>query len=243
MIVTAYYDIYDKPARFWEYFDLFYDLAASGLPIVVFTDPAFVRKFRFLPSTVRVVPAPLDSFELYQTAMAYMGELPKERTVEKDTKAFFGLMATKAEFVKRAKELYPAVQTFLWCDFGISKIFKGGGATMTAVVEKLREILYRGRYHRMAIPGCWSEARFFSVDRVHWRFCGGFYVTPASFVDRFYDHVRAVLRDFTTNPVYKLSWETNIWYIISVCAEDRAMMQWYYSDHDQQMILSAPLEN
>lgn len=241
MLVTAYYDIYGKPARFWEYFDLFYDMAASGLPIVLFTDPTLLRKFRFLPPTVHVVAVPLESFELYRMAMAYKGELPTHRDPAKDTQAFFGLMATKAEFVKRAKELFPNERQYLWQDYGVRKILKDHEVSI--VIEKLKQIEEHGNYTRGCFPGCWADSRGFSVESVNWRFCGGFYILPASFVDRFFDHNRAVLRDFTTNPLYKLTWETNCYTCVSLFAEDRHMLQVYLADHNSSMWENAPLSN
>ena len=92
MLVTCYYDIYHKPTRFYEYLDLFYDLALSGLPILLFTDPSLVRKFRILPASVRVIGISLDEFELYRIAMNYSRELPSSCTREKDTKEFFALV-------------------------------------------------------------------------------------------------------------------------------------------------------
>ena len=58
MLVTCYYDIYNKPEKFFEYVTLFYDLGISGLPIVLFVEPSMVYKFRIFPSSVKVVGLP-----------------------------------------------------------------------------------------------------------------------------------------------------------------------------------------
>ena len=235
MLVTCYYDIYNKPTRFYEYMDLFYDLALSGLPIILFTDPSLVRKFRILPSTVKVVPMPLATFELYNIGMAYSRELPTGRTPEKDTKEFFSLMNTKIEFIKRAMD-FCEDETLIWIDYGILKIVKN----QERVLEKLKEV--NGRvYKRMTLPGCWAFGRAFSVDAINWRFCGGFFVIPRSFVQRFYDHSKCVLTDFCNQPQYKLSWETNVWNIIEACAE-RENMVWFHADHNDTMIMNTPVE-
>lgn len=241
ILVTAYYDLYGKPARFWEYFDLFYEVAASGLPVIVFTDPALVRKFRFLPATCQVVPASLDSFELYRMTMAYTGELPTHRDPAKDTLAFYGLMVTKAEMIQRARILRPEYDTYFWHDFGLAKIYRH--VTVDTVIDKLRQMVTGGRYRNGGFPGCWTEGRPFSVDHVHWRFCGGFFFLPTDFVEVFFEHVRNVHRDMCTLPMYKVTWETNVFTLVSVCAEkrDRDRIVWYYADHDEGMILNAPL--
>jgi len=231
MLVTCYYDIYGKPERFFEYASLFYDIGISGLPIVLFVDPSMVYKFRIFPSTVHVVGLPLQEMELYQIATAYTGELPSGRTPAKDTKEFYGLMNCKAEFVKRASALFPS-ETYMWIDFGICKIFKN----TERVIGKLKEIQER-TFTKMHLPGCWSFGRSMSVDQINWRFCGGFFIIPSAFVDRFVDHSRAVLRDFCTMPQYKLTWETNVWTVIEMCAEKDNMV-WYFADHNDSMILN-----
>lgn len=231
MFVTCYYDIYNKPTRFYEYLDLFYDLALSGLPILLFTDPSLVRKFRILPHTVKVIPMPLETFELYNIGMRYARDLPSGRTPEKDTKEFFSLMNTKIEFIKRAMD-FTEDETLIWIDYGILKIIKN----QEAVLQKLKEI--NGQtYKKMTLPGCWSFGRSFSVEAINWRFCGGFFVIPRSYVQRFYDHSKCVLTDFCTQPQYKLTWETNVWNIIEACAE-KDQIQWYLADHNDTMIMN-----
>lgn len=233
MIVTAYYDIYNKSERFFLYLDLFYDLALSGLPILLFTDPSLVRKFRILPSNVRVIPMPLDSFELYNIGMSYTRELPSGRTPEKDTKEFFSLMNTKIEFIKRAME-FCEDETLIWIDYGILKIVKD----KERVLERLKEV--NGRvFKKFTFPGCWQYGRGSSVESVSWRMAGGFFLTPRSYVQKLFDHWKCVLRDFVTIPQYKLTWETNILGVIEACAE-RENMVWYLADHNDSMFLNIP---
>ena len=57
---------------------------------------------------------------------------------------------------------------------------------------------------------------------------------------RFYDHSKNVLTDFCTMPIYKLTWETNVWSVIEYCAE-RDHMVWYAADHNDSMIMNAPV--
>lgn len=231
MLVTCYYDIYGKPERFFEYASLFYDIGISGLPIVLFVDPSMVYKFRIFPSTVHIVGLPLEDVALYQLAMTYTGELPSKRTPSKDTKAFFALMNSKIEFVQRAAALFPS-ETFMWIDFGICKIFKN----IAQIIITLGELEQR-TFTKMHLPGCWAFGRSMSVDQITWRFCGGFFVIPSTFIDTFYNHSRAVLRDFCTMKQYKLTWETNVWTVIEMCAE-RENMVWYSADHNDTMILN-----
>jgi len=231
MLVTCYYDIYGKPHKFMEYLYLFYDLGISGIPITLFTDPSMVSKFRIFPPSVTVIGVPLHEFELYSMGMAYDRDLPSGRTPEKDTKEFFSLMNAKIEFVKKAAERWPDLHTFMWIDFGILKIVR----QPERFLERLRT-LCNVSITKMVIPGCWPLGQTFSVEQIHWRFCGGFFVIPRTFIDRFYEHSRGVLRDFCTMDFYKLTWETNVWSTIEFCAE-HANIVWYFADHDDTIVL------
>ena len=231
MLVTCYYDIYNKPERFFEYLALFYDLALSGLPILLFTDPDLVPKFRIFShlSTLQIIGIPLSSFTLYQRAMSYGRDLPVHRTPDKDTKAFYALMNTKMEFILRAMD-YTTDETLIWIDYGILKIVK----QPERFLQTLRDV-QKTHFTKLTLPGCWSFGRPFHVDRIHWRFCGGFFVMPRHLAQRFYDHSAGVLRDFCTLPQYKLTWETNVWTIIEACAE-RERMEWYFADHNDTIV-------
>ena len=232
MLVTCYYDIYGKPETFIKYLYLFYDLGISGIPITLFTDPSLVSKFRIFPSSVTVIGMPLVNFELYQMGMAYDRDLPAGRSPEKDTKSFFSLMNTKIEFVKKAAEHWPEIETFGWIDFGILKIVKHSDRFLQRLSD-----LNECRFTKMVIPGCWSMGQAFSVEQIHWRFCGGFFLIPRNYIDRFYEHSRGVLRDFCTMDFYKLTWETNVWSTIEFCAE-RENITWYFADHDDTIVLN-----
>jgi hypothetical protein len=239
MLVTCYYDIYNKPARFWEYFDLFYDLAASGLPIIVFTDPTLLPKFRFLPPTVIVIGIPLEEFEIFKIASNYKGKLPEHRDIQKDTAVYMGLQNTKIEFIKRAKEMHPDVETWMWVDFAIKKVVPN---EFHLAIDKIQQILNHGPYSSMIIGGCWEKNVPLRMDRISWRFAGGFFMIPSWFVDRFYDHCYGVVKDLCTLPQYCLLWEVSVWKIIESCADDSHHIRWYKCDHDRTIFTEFPLE-
>jgi hypothetical protein len=231
MLVTCYYDLYNTPEAFMKYVYLFCDLAGSGIPIMVFTDPSLVTKFRIFPPWVRVIGIPLESFELYKLAMSYNRDLPSQRSSQKDTKEYLSLMNTKIEFIKKASELTDD-KTFIWIDFGILKIMNN----IHIVLDYLKYINSK-TFNDIIIPGCWQFGATFSVDRVNWRFCGGFVVFPRQHIDTFYNHSKNVLTDFCTLPQYKLTWETNIWNIIEFCT-NRKNIVWYLADHNDSIILN-----
>jgi hypothetical protein len=233
MLVTCYYDIYNKSDRFMDYIYLFYDLASSGIPIIVFTEPDLVKKFRIFPSSVKVIGVPLETFELYSLAMKYNRELPIGRNIIKDTKEFLAIMNTKIEFILRASEIVED-DTFIWVDFGILKICKNP----ELFINKLKSINEKS-YDIMMMPGCWRFDRPFSVESVNWRFCGGVFVIPRKYIQEFYKHSKNVLNDFCNLPIYKLTWETNVWTIIESCAM-RDKIHWYFADHNDSIILNIP---
>jgi hypothetical protein len=231
MLVTCYYDIYDTPDKFMEYVSSFYELGNSGIPIIVFTDPSLVSSFRNFPDTVKIIGMPLDFFELYSIGMAYHGELPLYRNVKKDTKEFLSLMNTKIECILRASEICED-STFVWIDFGILKIIKD----RSSFLEKLR-MVHQHSFSKVLIPGCWSPTSPFYIDSVHWRFCGGLFIIPREHISSFYQHSKHVLTDFCTLPIYKLTWETNVWFIVELNV-GKTWIQWYAADHNDSILPS-----
>jgi hypothetical protein len=179
---------------------------------------------------VKVIGMPLEYFELYSIGMSYNGELPFSRTPSKDTKEFLSLMNTKIEFILRASEVSDD-DTFIWIDFGILKIVKN----KENFLNKLR-IVNKTKYHKLMIPGCWGANHHFQIDSVNWRFCGGFFVIPRQYILPFFEHSRNVLHDFCTMSMYKLTWETNIWFLVELFAA-KEWIQWYAADHDDSILL------
>jgi hypothetical protein len=212
-------------------------VAQSGIPIILFVDPTNFHKFRYLPFTVHVVSLPLSEVKLYQMAMAYQGELPPTRNLSKDIKEYFALMNSKIEFVKIASELphVPPSPSYTWVDFGFLKMIKD----TNKVLDKLKEIHWKPIL-KMKIPGCWNFGRPFSVDTIHWRFCGTFFMIPTSYLPTFYQHSKNVLSDFCNLSMYKLTWETNVWTIIESCAA-KDDIDWYQADHNDSIILNINL--
>jgi len=232
MLVTSFYDIYQKPEKFVEYLYLFYDLGISGIPMILFTEPGLVHKFKIFPPCVKVIGVPLEAFELYRLGMSYQGALPTQRSAIKDTKEFLSLMNTKIEFLLRASEVCED-DTFVWIDYGILKIVK----QKEAFLEKLR-LVNRATFDKIHIPGCWGYGCAFTVDSVNWRFCGGLCVFPRKHIQTFFEHSKHVLTDFCgKQPNYKLTWETNLWYVIEFCAA-KDIIHWYFADHNDSILLN-----
>lgn len=228
MIVTSYYDLYNKPDNLNIYISKFYDLAMSGLSIIVFTDPIFVDKFNGFPSSVIIIGIPLETFELYSIANKYYKALPNSRNVQKDTKEFLGFLNTKIEFISRASEISDD-NTFIWMDMGILNNIKN----KEQFISKLK-ILDKKQYNKIIIPGFFDIGCPFTVDEINCRFNGSFFIMPRKYIKIFYGHSKNVLTDFCTMSQYKLCWETNIWYIVEACAM-RNDIDWYFADKDDSL--------
>jgi hypothetical protein len=234
MFITSLYDLYGNPEAMQSYLELFRPLAESGLPFLIFTDPSLLPLWDVYPNpNLRIIPLSLSECELYQIGMAYQGELPTHRHPTKDTKEFFSLMNTKIEFLQKAAG-FTEDSTLIWLDMGILKI----AANKERCIEHLRA-LHASTFEKITIPGCWSHMPACDVNRVNWRFCGGLLILPRRFLSSFYDHSKNVLTDFCTLPIYKLSWETNVWSVIEYCAEKENIL-WYQADHNDSMIMAAP---
>jgi hypothetical protein len=231
MLVTSYYDIYNKPEGLLYYKKLFDELAFSGLPVIVFTDPSLEHNFSDYPETIKIISVPLKDFELYSIAMDYNGELPNNRNVNKDTKEFLALMNTKIEFVAKAsREIELVDDTFIWIDFGILKIIHN----KDAFINKLK-IINNTVFDKITIPGCWNIGTHLSMDSVNWRFCGGLFIIPRKHIDTFCTKSKNVLTYLCTEPEKKLIWETNVWNIIEYHTF-RDIIHWYKGDHNDTIL-------
>ena len=240
MFITSLYDLYGNPEAMRTYLELFRPLAESGLPFLVFTDPSLLPLWDTvypnlsLLTNLGIIPLPLSECELYRIGMAYQGDLPTHRHPTKDTKEFFSLMNTKIEFMKKGAALTDD-PTLIWLDMGLLKIT----TNKEKCLERLRA-LHACSFDKITIPGCWSHMPACDVNRVNWRFCGGLLIIPRRFLPSFYDHSKNVLTDFCTLPIYKLTWETNVWSVIEYCAEKENIV-WYQADHNDSMIMALPL--
>jgi hypothetical protein len=229
MIITSYYDLYNNPDSFDKYFSNFNNLANSGLPIIVFTEPHLITKFNNCPSSVQIFGIPLETFELFSIANNYSRDLPNICHPQKDTKQFLSFLNTKIEFILRASEISED-DTFIWVDFGILNNIK----YTEQFILKLHSLDKKG-FNKVIIPGFHNYGQGFTVDEINCRFCGSFFIIPRKYVKIFYGHSKNVLTDFCTIPMYKLCWETNVWNIIEACAM-KDDITWYFADNDDSLI-------
>lgn len=228
MIVTCYYDIYNKPYLFMEYIYYFYDLAASGLPITVFTEDKYLSKFKLFGSNVKAISLKLEELELYNIGKSYTGNLPTARNIQKDTKEYISLMNSKVEFISKASHL-SIDETFIWVDFDFMRCIKHP----EIVLKKLHQINDK-TYDTIVIPG-FNEHSSYSTNEINSHFYGTFFIMPKRFIEPFLQHSKNVFGDFCKLPQYNICWEPNIWCIIEIFAM-RDSMTWYFADKNDTLI-------
>jgi len=156
-------------------------------------------------------------------------KLPKVRNEWKDTKEYMLLMNSKTECVQLAKDKVEA-DHYIWIDAGISKIFKNPIEKFESILETTSKPL---NDTQILISGCWphKETNFAKlVERIHWRFCGGFFVVPANLVEPFFLAVLNGCKEIGETTEY-LTWEVNIWSFI----EATLPIQWEKGDHNDSI--------
>jgi predicted GH43/DUF377 family glycosyl hydrolase len=242
--VTSYMNIYETPFenRTFEWrTQNFRDILSTGIQLYVFISPEYEEAMEEMTrgmSNVILKSVDLKSMEIYKDAMGLpegTWELPKNRTVKKDTNEYILLMNSKAEFVHRAIEENPWNSThFSWIDFNIAYIFKNKVETL----EYLR-VLGRRQFTtpHLAIPGCWGKLPADDVGRsfndIHWRFCGGFFLGDRDSLIRFYQLYREFFPRYLEES-HRLVWEVNFWAWLEV--KQDWSPNWYLADHNDTMI-------
>lgn len=221
--VTAIYTIHPtRSAEIWERFNLL----CKVLPVHIVCSESDADR---IPENAIPIFRELEELETTMALQSYDG-LPRLRSAEKDTKEFNIVMNAKTECLQIVKEQVQS-DHYIWIDAGISKIFKDP----TAIFEKIKaQISCPLKSDTILIPGCWpyKETNVEKLtDRIHWRFCGGFFVVPYALVDSF---ATEVLNGCVMigNATGKTTWETNIWCFV----EDRLPIQWERGDHNETII-------
>jgi len=228
-------------------FSLFERLAASHLSICLFVSPSLYDRAAVLraqyPTTLYVMPSTeLEDLWTHRTVSSIAEvSLPEERTSYHDTTAFLTLMNAKIEFVAKAMKSNPfGTSHFAWIDFSICHVLRQAEQTL----ERLHTYSVSRLQDRMLLfPACWSKSdtkrRYATLlSRVHWRFCGGFFIGDRQSLWEFYrlyqTHFPAFLREKK-----RLLWEVNFWAFLE--QQGYLVAQTYRANHDDS-ILHIPAE-
>ena len=169
--------------------------------------------------------------------------LPVNRNVEKDTRDFIVSGYYKYDVLNHAISHNNVSTHFMWMDFDLPKLFRDK--------EGVKEyLLWLSRLQLapsfLTFPGCWNkleaEKERDSIDSVHWRFCGGFFMGDRESISQFCQTVSDALPRFTEK-YDTLVWDFNLWAWIesdgSHVSETHKWPDhwtWYRGDHNDSIL-------
>ena len=169
-------------------------------------------------------------------------KLPTERNISKDTFQYFKCMHGKIECVAEAIRKNPFKTLYFgWVDFSMAYLFSNPSTvqllqTIQNTIQEKESCIY--------IPGCWSkfniEHPHSIIDKIHWRFCGTFWIGDIPSIKIFHEEYikKWVKFHLLTNSTF--TWEVNYWAWLEVeCPSIK--FKWYESDHNDRLLTSNPL--
>ena len=203
------------------YLEHFEHLVATGLPIIVYLAPSLAGRVR--ASNVTVIPTALEDLPLWRDMQGMDLRLPANRNPVKDTADYLAMVNSKTELVRRTIAMTDADAMHAFVDFGIFHVIRDKARAQ----NRIRAI--SGTYAELVtLPGCAREVSDY-IDRVNWRFCGGFFYGPAAAMRTFANLHQQRAR--TLLPT--LSWEVNTWAWMECHGE--LACQWYQADQDDSI--------
>lgn len=249
-VVSALYTGVNSNRSVEAYLEFGAPLMACQTPKVVFVGPdiypqvqaRFAAAAGTIPRTL-IVPLALSELYLEPHRASLTRNFHKVcANPTKDTADYMILICYKSEFVRRAIQLLPHADQFVFLDFGVTHVSAKTPAAFTADLDRsLRQWRSPTRPIRFGSvrPPSWHldpsqdphMARIFR--NVVWVFAGGMFGGGAAPLLEFADRVRqkclAVIRDRGL-----LVWEVNIWYLVARdCPE---LFDLYPCDHDDTLV-------
>jgi hypothetical protein len=235
--VTAFMDLREDRSTLNSIdtcFSFFDTLAKSGIQIHLFLCESVQSKFQGYPN-VYVETIELEELETYKTYKAFEEiNLPKQRTLQKDTEKFMILMNAKTEYMKRAMDSNMfKTQHFAWIDFSICYVFKETEKTLE-YLKRIGNANLKSEF--LAFPGCWNKGVDFSMifQRVNWRFCGGFFIGDRNSLETFCTEQKTAFLEILQKHK-SLVWEVNTWaYMENTTSWTPS---WWKADHNDSIIM------
>jgi hypothetical protein len=207
-----------------KYKENFARLASSGVPIVLYLDPAFREYGQALEehfANVHIAKY-LEVDCSFLTSPVY---LPKNRNVQKDTVDYFCIQLMKLRVMAEAAN-DPVITTshIAWIDFGIFHMFKDVGGSK----HRLREVFKRDWPSDSIIsPGCWEPGQYDLWNNICWRHCGSFLLGERSlFITALQNQDLQVKSNMPG-----LTWEINYWALMPGFTTYRA-------NHDDSILMN-----
>ena len=182
------------------YMECFWALAATGVPIRLYMDPA-LRTYgeeleRRYPNVkvLKYMTYDMDHIEW---------KLPANRHPVKDTADYMSIQLMKLRLVA-ASSLDKESPYYAWIDFGIFHMFND----WSKAAELLQFAATRAwPTDAILSPGCWAEKDWAIWDAICWRHCGSFLlVAQELWVPAALEQDRLVRAGYP-----RITWEVNYW--------------------------------
>lgn len=163
--------------------------------------------------------------------------LPSNRNLQKDGVKYLSLQNCKLELIyKSIQNNYFNTKHYSWIDFRIFHIIKQDVEHIflqdleKMVQNKLKENL-------LVIPGCWNKSNIqemyqYLIERISWRFCGGFILGDKESLIKFYKDFKNIWSVYLSQN--KITWEVNIWHHLEL--NNLINPLWFKADHDNTII-------
>jgi hypothetical protein len=216
-----------------RYFDLFDQLAGTGIPLIVYLDVRLSGRGKVLcarhPNIIRCI---YDVFD--QSLMVRDLVLPAVRNFDKDTRDYMCIQLTKLRLMAEvaatataATAATAATGTLAWIDFGIYHMFRD----IDACSRTLKLIAARDGVIDLILSPGYKNTVFYPFEHICWKHCGSLLVGRGAVFQRAYARQTELVRKYMPC----LTWEVNYW----------AMMDEYFliyiADHND-LILERLLE-
>lgn len=154
---------------------------------------------------------------------------------KKNTLAYHIVNHQKLRWMCAAAEAKPHVDTLAWIDAGILSV-------PGVAIEDIAYAVNAAKNEKtIVIPGCWGrpEAKLSPDSQVNWRFCGGFFVCPRTYLADFETAFRAeTMRHLRETG--NLSWEVNTLQRLEQYSAIRLPIWHYQADHNASMFRNYP---
>lgn len=207
--------------------------AMQNLQLSIFTNTPNSSGDRSSPTELVVggVNAPLPTL------------LPVNRNVEKDTREFISSGYYKYNILNHAISHNNVSTHFMWMDFDLPKLFRNNEGVKEYLQWLVRLQLAPSF---LTFPGCWNkleaEKERDTIDSVHWRFCGGFFMGDRESISQFCQTVADVLPRFIEK-FDTLVWDFNLWaWLESDISETNKWPEnwtWYRGDHNDSILYTS----
>lgn len=207
---------------FAEYRAHFDNLTATGLPIILYLDRSLTGE-RF-PSNVTVVPTSIQDLTLWQQTRDVELQIPTRRNEVKDSTDYLIIVNSKPDLVRRTVARNLPFTQHAFVDFGLFHII----GDVNAAQERLRSIALHPA-DGVVIPGIHTQPAD-GLDRVNWRFCGGFFYGSTTAMLDFATATECALHDLLP----RMTWDVNTWAWMEVHQNFRP--RWYRADHNDSIL-------